>query len=76
MQSNGTTMTVQDVLKQVYDILNGINISVAEVERIGVPLSKAASGLKACIDACEKDIANDTEPAEGEIISLEKITGE
>lgn len=43
--------TVKDILIDVNKLLNGINIPVAQVESIGIPVARAINGIQLCIDA-------------------------
>lgn len=44
-------MTVKDILIDVNKLLNEINIPVAQVESIGIPVARAINGIQLCIDA-------------------------
>ena len=46
--------TVKDILTDVNKLLNGINIPVAMVESIGIPVARAISGIQICIDAFDR----------------------
>ena len=46
--------TVKDILTDVNKLLNGINIPVAMVESIGIPVARAINGIQLCIDAFER----------------------
>lgn len=56
--------TVKEVLEDVVDALNGIKISVKEMDEIGTPIRFALNGLNVCIDAinrAEAEILNKTD---------------
>ena len=70
MENQVKQMTVEDVLKEVHDILKGIRPSMEDYEEITVPLRNAISGIKLVLDTFEKEKAKikpmeEKEPEEG-----------
>ena len=55
MENQVKQMTVEDVLKEVQDILKGIRPSMEDYEEITVPLRNAISGIKVVLDTFEKE---------------------
>lgn len=72
MENQVKQMTVEDVLKEVHDILKGIRPSMEDYEEITVPLRNAISGIRLVLDTFEKEKAKikpleekEEEPEEG-----------
>ena len=78
--------TVNDILIDVRNILNGISLPISQVESIGIPVARAISGLNLCIGAFEQQEkaqehepkievietgTTDTIPEDGELVSVE-----
>lgn len=70
--------TVKDILIDVNKLLNGINIPVAMVESIGIPVARAISGIQLCIDAFDRQEQAEQEKQEPvlEIVKDETAEGE
>ncbi len=70
--------TVKDILIDVSKLLNGINIPVAMVESIGIPVARAINGIKICIDAFDQQKEAEQEKQESalEIVECENTEGE
>lgn len=54
MENQNNGMTVKDVLTEVHRQLNDLNIPVALVETIGIPIANAINGIKMCLDAMNR----------------------
>ena len=57
MENQVKQMTVEDVLKEVHDILKGIRPSMEDYEEITVPLRNAISGIRLVLDTFENEKA-------------------
>lgn len=70
--------TVKDILTDVNKLLNGINIPVAMVESIGIPVARAISGIQICIDAFDRKEQAEKEEQEPvlEVVKDEANKGE
>ena len=55
MNPNENPMTIKDVLTDVTKVLGDINVPASKIEEIGIPIAKAINGIKACIDAMNRD---------------------
>lgn len=81
-------MTIKDVLVDVMGILGRVKVSIDQMEEIGMPISRAISGIRICVDSIEKVEANagmetqEEDPQEdGEkepirLVNIEEISGE
>lgn len=65
--------TVKDILIDVNKLLNGINIPVAMVESIGIPVARAINGIQLCIDAFDKQEKAEEKEQEIEIVETDSI---
>ena len=64
--------TVKDILIDVTKLLNEINIPISLVENIGIPVARAISGIQMCLDAFERNSANQAAQDDGfEIENIE-----
>lgn len=55
-------MTVNEVIKHIIPVLEGIKVPMTEVETIGIPVSNVISDLKQCVafmDSVEKQAARE-----------------
>ena len=55
-------MTVNEVIKHIIPVLEGIKVPMAEVETIGIPVSNVISDLKQCVafmDSVEEQAARE-----------------
>ena len=59
-------ITVEQVVRETIGILKGIEVPVAMLERIGIPVNRAVKNLEACCEAWAREEAKAAEPAEGE----------
>lgn len=77
MENKG--MTVQEVVEQVISELGGINVPVNQLESIGIPIARAISGLKVCVDAWKQSeqAAQEEEPkVEMKLVPAEEVPEE
>ncbi len=72
-------MTVKEVLIDVNRVLAGIKIPVTEVENIGIPVSRAISGIQLCINAfmkeemAQKETEKDQAASKDDDIEIEEV---
>ena len=55
-------MTVNEVIKHIIPVLEGIKVPMTEVETIGIPVSNVISDLKQCVafmDSVEQEAARE-----------------
>lgn len=92
METNNTMesrqMTIKDVLVDVMGILGKVKVSIDQMEEIGMPISRAISGIRICVDSIEKAEANagmetqeedpqgDEEKEPIRLVNIEEISGE
>lgn len=81
-------LTIKDVLVDVMGILGKVKVSIEQLEEIGMPIRRAISGIRICVDSIEKAEANagmetqEEDPQEdGEkepirLVNIEEISGE
>lgn len=43
--------TVEDIIQEAVNVLNGLTVPVSLVENIGMPIAFVCANLKACLDA-------------------------
>ena len=71
-------MTVNEVIKHIIPVLEGIKVPMTEVETIGIPVSNVISDLKQCgafMDSVEQEAAREKAEQE-EREKAEKEAGE
>ncbi len=62
-------MTVNEVIKHIIPVLEGIKVPMTEVETIGIPVSNVISDLKQCVafmDSVEQEAREKAEQEERE----------
>ena len=69
------TMTVKDILEDVYNTLKGIKVTIDEMDEIGIPLRRGLSGIKICVDAlnraAEESASKETAEQESQVTEEE-----
>lgn len=58
--------TVEEVVMETIMILKGIEVPVAMLDKIGIPVNRAVKNLEACCEAWAREESKAAEPAEGE----------
>lgn len=68
-------MTVNEVIKHIIPVLEGIKVPMTEVETIGIPVSNVISDLKQCVafmDSVEEQAAREEAEQEAARAAAEK----
>lgn len=61
--------TVKDVLTDVVSTLNEINVPMSKLNEIGLPIARAIQGINICLDAFNRQEAQQQKP-EIEIVEV------
>ena len=69
-------MTVNEVIKHIIPVLEGIKVPMTEVETIGVPVSAVITDLKHCVAFMDKVEQEAREKAEQEAAEAENAAHE
>ena len=64
-------MRVRDVLEVTMRMLGRMQITVDEVDRIGIPARDAIQNMQMCVDAIDREAAQKAEEPELEIVGEE-----
>ena len=59
-------MTVNEVIKRIIPVLEGIKVPITEIPTIGIPVSGAINDLKQCVAFMDRVEQEDREKAEQE----------
>lgn len=69
-------MRVRDVLDVTMRMLGRVQITVDEVDRIGIPVRDAIHNMKMCVEAIDRDEAEQAEEPEIELFAGGEKVGE
>lgn len=64
-------MRVRDVLEVTMRMLGRMQITVDEVDRIGIPVRDAIQNMQMCVDAIDREAARKAEEPEIELVGEE-----
>ena len=69
------TMTIKEVLIKVHQDLGNINVPVAQIDQIGVPIAQALNNIGMCIEAMNRSEAEEAQAKddEPEIVEAELV---
>lgn len=73
METPKKELTVNDVLTDVKKILEEICVPVKYNESIGMPIARAVSGIRMCIDAMNKAQEAEEKKEESNVIDIGEI---
>ena len=62
METNQKPITVEEILKDVCRILGDIDVPVAKLETIGIPIAKSINGINICLEAICREQKKEEEP--------------